>query len=798
MSDDKKIVDRLLGEVSYTGDVYKNALHVAYTLANRAKATGVSLESVTSLQSQVNAQSPAPGAEKHRATVQKALDDAVSGAVPDPTGGATYYATPATFKNLPSGLSKTTTYGGHTFATDPQNRPIKTADGVKQVSSLNVPTPTARPITNTAGIDEGEFESPVSQARRTMDNALGVQKDGSNPFGVSYGQSVPASQLFSVLDYENPAPGRGYPAAAASMENQTPESIMAAVRSFDALGIDPTINSGFREGPKSPVQPTGVDYNAIVDGASSSRHQQGDAFDIKTTGMSDAERAALVDVMASQGFTGFGIGPNIVHADQRPSSADWDYGNAVPQAIQDVLDKRNVGSGGAVNRYPSPFVEHPTPTPRPSTDALGLEEVEGPSFTKQQTKTPSFDWSMPDDLIQAASRARDAFDLPSRDLTAPSVTNMLPATRQSGSALGASPTLTGAARTFKDPFESAPTLSRPESKPSYVSSGPTSRPNNSPTYGPDQARDVISSSRDSQGDAAPGTNTSAMFTPSVSPMASQRKSVQQYADQVSYVDVPNPDYKPGVPSQEIIDQMMNLPTDWNPAFPEPVAQAVPKTIRKKVVTRVPSGYKTYSAPKVTQPTLTREQEQTYGKSGYASGQTWRDTGDGGARNFSPTTSNYRNYGGSSAGSKSKNQSTGKGGSLSTIRAIANKVKSDFGGGSSSSGGGKIVCTAMNEAYGFGGFRNAIWLRYAREHLTPSHQTGYHVLFRPLVAFAYHAPDATGVSRKARSWVRASLEHIARERTADLWAEMRGSPRRPLGRAYRSVLEPVCYLVGQFW
>jgi hypothetical protein len=45
-------------------------------------------------------------------------------------------------------------------------------------------------------------------------------------------------------------------------------------------------------------------------------------------------------------------------------------------------------------------------------------------------------------------------------------------------------------------------------------------------------------------------------------------------------------------------------------------------------------------------------------------------------------------------------------------------------------------------------------------------------------------------------VRSILEHIAKHRTADLYKEMRGTKRDTLGRIYRAVLEPLCYVVGK--
>lgn len=109
------------------------------------------------------------------------------------------------------------------------------------------------------------------------------------------------------------------------------------------------------------------------------------------------------------------------------------------------------------------------------------------------------------------------------------------------------------------------------------------------------------------------------------------------------------------------------------------------------------------------------------------------------------------------------------------------------GGGGGGGGGKIVCTAMNHAYGFGSYRNAIWLKYSADKMTKAHEAGYHAIFLPLVDLAY---------KRSNKPVRIALEHIARHRTADLRAEMRGTKRDPLGRAYRFVLEPLCYAVGK--
>jgi hypothetical protein len=132
----------------------------------------------------------------------------------------------------------------------------------------------------------------------------------------------------------------------------------------------------------------------------------------------------------------------------------------------------------------------------------------------------------------------------------------------------------------------------------------------------------------------------------------------------------------------------------------------------------------------------------------------------------------------------------QGQTVSNDASIAAQDAANFGESPSSNTGpssSKIVCTAMNEAYGFGSFRNRIWLKYAATNLTKAHEVGYHTLFLPLVDLAY---------KKDVKPLRAVLENIARHRSSDLRAEMRNTKRDNLGRAYRAVLEPLCYFVGK--
>ena len=102
---------------------------------------------------------------------------------------------------------------------------------------------------------------------------------------------------------------------------------------------------------------------------------------------------------------------------------------------------------------------------------------------------------------------------------------------------------------------------------------------------------------------------------------------------------------------------------------------------------------------------------------------------------------------------------------------------------------KIVCTAMNDDYGFGAYRNAIWLRYSELNYKdkPEMERGYHAIFKPLLKIRkkwYGKP------------IYALLKHIAKHRSVDLRAEMYNKKRDRIGQAWRFVLEPLCYLVGK--
>ena len=120
---------------------------------------------------------------------------------------------------------------------------------------------------------------------------------------------------------------------------------------------------------------------------------------------------------------------------------------------------------------------------------------------------------------------------------------------------------------------------------------------------------------------------------------------------------------------------------------------------------------------------------------------------------------------------------------STRREAGSMNQPGRGGDQSGRSGGKIVCTMMNESYGFGSFRNKIWLRHSK-NLAPEYQIGYHRIFLPLVKKA-----------KTNKTLKKILEHIAIHRTIDIRQEEKNKIHL-LGRVYRTILEPICYWVGK--
>ena len=137
-----------------------------------------------------------------------------------------------------------------------------------------------------------------------------------------------------------------------------------------------------------------------------------------------------------------------------------------------------------------------------------------------------------------------------------------------------------------------------------------------------------------------------------------------------------------------------------------------------------------------------------------------------------------------AGDNSKADPTGTGNFSDAVTGNDTSPGATGGeGGGGTGNNSKIVCTMMNQSYGFGSFRNKIWMKFHKD-LSPEYQKGYHKIFLPLVRIA-----------KTNKVVKKILEHIAVHSTIDMRQATRGKMHL-LGRIYRKILLPLCYWAGK--
>ena len=109
-----------------------------------------------------------------------------------------------------------------------------------------------------------------------------------------------------------------------------------------------------------------------------------------------------------------------------------------------------------------------------------------------------------------------------------------------------------------------------------------------------------------------------------------------------------------------------------------------------------------------------------------------------------------------------------------------------GGGSADKKSKSIVCTEMYRQTQLDDWQKTIklWYLFQKKYLSETHQKGYHFLFKPFVKGMQKSNMLTSVGR-----------HFAQERTKDIKHIMYGTKFSLLGRVYRIILEPICFVVG---
>lgn len=133
------------------------------------------------------------------------------------------------------------------------------------------------------------------------------------------------------------------------LRNIRPDVVNAAGIAGQLFGAPLPITSGYRSQAKQDgIRFSGDPNRPTV--AKNSNHTAGDAIDVSTTGMSEADKARLVGALVDAGFTGIGEYGTHIHGDFRsavPSSyaPGWGGWTKLSAGVQAELDKRGYGAG---------------------------------------------------------------------------------------------------------------------------------------------------------------------------------------------------------------------------------------------------------------------------------------------------------------------------------------------------------------------------------------------------------------------------------------------------------------------
>lgn len=118
-----------------------------------------------------------------------------------------------------------------------------------------------------------------------------------------------------------------YRAASSKLDNLSPQTLALANSLIQAGLITPDqVISGYRD----------PQHNAAVGGARNSQHTLGNAIDISGRGLTDEQRAGILQHAISQGAKGVGLYPGgSLHFDTRQNPAFWGLGGSYAGATAD-------------------------------------------------------------------------------------------------------------------------------------------------------------------------------------------------------------------------------------------------------------------------------------------------------------------------------------------------------------------------------------------------------------------------------------------------------------------------------
>lgn len=368
----KTVVDVILGEAK--AGSYQDMLAIASVISNRATGGRTSFQDVVSRTSEFNAYGkPLPsGVNQYRSMAEKAIEQVKT---TGPIHNATFYATPKAQGNLPKGLQKVTSTDGHIYFTDPQQRPIYTASGLKKIDYQQVNS--AKPqmlayneagLPDVAPVPDGLFASVLNDAPKSNGLGLANLVDGNrNKSAVQYAnQQATRNQRLS-------------PGLQAVIDQST-----AAASKKHGVEITPVISSG-GQFSKTDLASGGFKGGRV----GSKRHDHGLAGDMqfKANGkLLDMRNpndksilGTIVEESAARGATGIGGAPNYMgtktlHIGYGKPATWGKKGQPASKFVRDAYARGR-------SRYdPNQTLNVDVPTPQPryesSTNAAPFGKVE--------------------------------------------------------------------------------------------------------------------------------------------------------------------------------------------------------------------------------------------------------------------------------------------------------------------------------------------------------------------------------------------------------------------------------------
>lgn len=355
----RSVVDVILGEAK--AGSYQDMLAIASVIANRSRGSGDSWQDIVSRESEFNAfgKSLPSGVDKHRDLAEKAIREVEQNG---PIHNATFYATPTHTRYLPNGLNQVSATDGHVYFTDPQQRPIYTANGLKPINYDAIETAYSQ-----------KPESPESPFDSVLQDTSNIPVPASqNPFTVEKPRGLAAlnpsgshEERLAELAYANQGKIRNKP-----LTTQLERDLQESAEFVYGPGSKAVIYSGGQDVKGAGNRRTG-----------STRHDAGKAADVHFYNADGEQlRGDSLAPMAqhwlanNKGGVGLEMRGGGIHLDHHKNRAkNWNYANKKDSGQFTPTQRKAVQAGLRGEQTPMAAAVVPKPIMRSQTNATPMQ-----------------------------------------------------------------------------------------------------------------------------------------------------------------------------------------------------------------------------------------------------------------------------------------------------------------------------------------------------------------------------------------------------------------------------------------